>query len=123
LDKDGQTAGWPPPTCQAYIPPRPTAAEYRALVEEFWWSTTYLAKSLWRDELVFARFIADHEIKVESLRRMLEWRIELDHGWALRPGVLGRGIKRRLPPELWRALEQTYVGPEIEANWQALWGV
>ena len=54
LDKDQRTAGWKPPSYQAHIPTRPTEAEYQALVEEFWWVTTYVAKSLWRDELVFA---------------------------------------------------------------------
>jgi aminoglycoside 6-adenylyltransferase len=54
------------------------------------------------------------------MRRLLEWRVALDHGWSLRPGVLGRGLKQRLPPDLWAALAATYVGPEPEANWQAL---
>ena len=57
LDKDQRTAGWKQPTYQAYIPARPTEAEYQALVEEFWWGTTYVAKSLWRDELVFAKWV------------------------------------------------------------------
>ena len=59
LDKDSRTAGWQPPRYRAHIPARPTAAEYLAVVEEFWWSATYVAKSLWRDELVFARFCLD----------------------------------------------------------------
>lgn len=120
LDKDGQTAGWPPASYQAHIPARPAAAEYQALVEEFWWTATYVAKSLWRDELVFARFCLDYDIKLGVLRRMLEWRVELDHDWALKPGVLGRGLKQLLPADLWSALESTYVGPDIEASWAAL---
>jgi aminoglycoside 6-adenylyltransferase len=120
LDKDGQTAGWKPPTYQAHIPARPTEAEYLAVVQEFWWSTTYAAKSLWRDELVFARFCLDHEMKLDTLRRMLEWRMEIDRDWALKPGVLGRGLKQWLPADIWAELARTYVGPEIEANWEAL---
>jgi hypothetical protein len=51
---------------------------------------------------------------------MLEWRIELDHGWNWKPGVLGRGLKHALPPDLWSALERTYTGPGIEDNWETL---
>jgi aminoglycoside 6-adenylyltransferase len=121
LDKDGRTSGWKPPTYRAYIPVPPTEAQYRALIEEFWWNTTYVAKSLWRDELVFARFCLDHEIKLDVLRRLLEWRIEIDRGWRVRPGVWGRGLKRLLPADLWSELADTYVGPDIKDNWAALW--
>jgi aminoglycoside 6-adenylyltransferase len=120
LDKDGRTAGWPPPTYRAYIPARPTEAEYRALIEEFWWSATYVAKSLWRDEFFFARWLLEDEIKNGTLRRLLEWRIEIDHGWSVTPGVHGRGLERRLPADLWSELASTYVGPDLEENWTAL---
>jgi aminoglycoside 6-adenylyltransferase len=120
LDKDGLTAALPAPTRTAYIPSRPTEREYLALVEEFWWETTYAAKHLWRDELVLAKYNLEVVMKYELLLPMLEWRIELDRGWTWKPGVLGRGLKRALPPDLWSALERTYVGPGIEDNWEAL---
>jgi aminoglycoside 6-adenylyltransferase len=120
LDKDGLAARLPPATRTAHIPPKPTENEYTALVEEFWWETTYAAKHLWRDELVFAKYNLEVTMKFELLLHMLEWRIELDHGWTWKPGVLGRGMKRALPPDLWSALERTYAGPGIEDNWEAL---
>lgn len=120
LDKDGRTAGWKPPTYRAHIPARPTEAEYRALVEEFWWDATYVAKSLWRDDLAFAKFSLDYDIKLVALRRMLEWRIEIEHDWSVKPGVLGRGLKRLLPADTWTEWTATYVGPDIEENWGAL---
>ena len=119
-DKDGRTASWKLPTHRAFIPARPTAAEYQAVVEEFWWTTTYVAKSLWRDELVFARWVLEEDIKNGELRRLLEWRLEMDHDWSIRPGVCGRGLKQLLPPDIWAELTSTYVGPELEANWAAL---
>ena len=121
LDKDGATAAWKPPTHKAFIPARPTQAEYRALVEEFWWVATYVAKSLWRDELVFARWVLTADLRDGALRRMLEWRIEIDHGWRVRPGVHGRGLETLLPAGAWAELADTYVGPGIENDWAALW--
>ena len=52
LDRDGATAAWPPASHRAHIPAPPSEDEYRALVEEFWWSTTYVAKALWRGERI-----------------------------------------------------------------------
>lgn len=120
LDKDGRTSGWPPPAYRAHIPTRPTQAEYEALVEEFWWSATYVAKSLWRGEAVFTKFVLDHDLKLGPLRRFLEWRIEIDHDWSVRPGMLGRGLERSLPADVWAELASTYVGMDIEENWDAL---
>jgi aminoglycoside 6-adenylyltransferase len=120
LDKDRRTAAWPPPTYRAHIPGKPTQDEYVALIEEFWWDTTYVAKSLWRGEVMFAKFNLDYDIKLMAMRRLLEWLVELDHDWSLKPGVLGRGLERLLPAGLWPELADTYVGASIEDNWDAL---
>jgi aminoglycoside 6-adenylyltransferase len=98
----------------------PTSHEYEALVEEFWWDTTYVAKALWRGEIVFAKFVLDHDAKLVALRRMLEWRIGLEHDWSLRPGAYGRGLERLLPADLAAELVDTYVGADVAENWEAL---
>lgn len=120
LDKDGSTARWRPPTYRAHVPARPTQEEYQALVEEFWWGSTYVAKSLWRGEVFFTKFVLDADAKLVTLRRLLEWRVELDHDWGLRPGALGRGLERLLPAELWDELATLFVGTGVEENWDAL---
>ena len=120
VDEDGLTTGFPAPTRTAHIPARPTEREYFALVEEFWWESIYVAKNLWRDELVHARYCFDVVMRHELLVRMLEWRVEIDRGWSWKPGPVGRGLKAGLPPELWSELEATFVGPGLEENWEAL---
>ncbi len=89
LDEDGRTSAWPQPTYRAHIPAAPTQADYRALVEEFWWGTTYVAKSIWRGDLAFTKFVLDYDIKLVTFGRLLEWRIELDHDWSIKPGIMG----------------------------------
>ncbi|HET7573381.1 MAG TPA: aminoglycoside 6-adenylyltransferase [Gaiellaceae bacterium] len=100
LDKDGAAAAWPAPTFRAHIPARPGEREYAALVEEFWWSATYVAKARARDERLFQRFVLDVDMTHGVLRRMLEWLVETERGWDWRPGAYGRGIERELPPEI-----------------------
>jgi aminoglycoside 6-adenylyltransferase len=104
LDKDGTTARWAQPTYRAHIPRTPTKAEYVALVEEFWWSATYVAKARARGEQFFLRFVLDVDLTHSVLRRMLEWLIETHRGWQWVPGAYGRGIERQLPPDLADAL-------------------
>jgi aminoglycoside 6-adenylyltransferase len=120
LDKDDLTVGLPAPTRRAHIPARPSEAAYQALVEEFWWETTYVAKNLWRDDLLHARYSLDVVMKHDLLLRMLEWRVEIERDWSWKPGPVGKGLKRELPPALWSALEATFVGADIEENWRAL---
>lgn len=120
VDKDGRTASWHAPTYRAHLPTKPTQDEYEAAVHEFWWDTTYVAKSLWRGELFFAKFMLDYDTKFVAFRRLLEWKVELAHDWSLRPGSHGRGLERLLPTETWDALAATYVGTDIEDNWNAL---
>ena len=120
LDKGGETARWKPASYQAHIPARPTNVEYDALVEEFWWSATYVAKSLWRDDLVFARWNLEQDIKLGTMLRMFEWRIEIDHHWSVKPGIYGRGLKQLIPPDIWSEFVCTYGPLDIEATWEAL---
>jgi aminoglycoside 6-adenylyltransferase len=120
LDKDERTSGWAAPTYRAHIPSPPASEEYNAQVEELWWSATYVAKGLWRGEIAFAKFVLDYDMKLGPLRRFLEWRIELEHGWSVRPGVYGRGLERLLPAELAAELLATYAGADVEDNWEAL---
>ena len=120
VDKDDLAHRLKPPTYTAYIPKKPTEKEYSALVEEFWWETIYVAKNLWRDELVSAKYNLDFVMKFELLRRLLEWRIELDHNWSWKPGAGGRGLKKYLDSRTWGELASTYVGANVDENWDAL---
>lgn len=121
LDKDNLTRGMAAPTYTVYIPARPTAETYHRWVEEFFSDVPYVAKCLWRDELMPVKWCLDYDMKHVYLRQMLEWRIECDHDWQVVPaGALGKGLKKRLPAEIWRQLEGAYAGAGIEENWVAL---
>jgi aminoglycoside 6-adenylyltransferase len=120
FDKDGLAAGLPPPTGQAYILQPPSEALYRECVELFFHEGTYAAKNLWRQDLMAARYFLGKAMRLDNLKRMLEWSVGVDCGWSLRMGVLGRGLMKRLPPDLRAGLEATYAGPALEDNWQSL---
>ncbi len=54
------------------------------------------------------------------LRPMLEWLMGLHSNWSLPAGSLGKGLKKKLPPEVWQQVEATYTGADIAENWEAL---
>jgi aminoglycoside 6-adenylyltransferase len=120
LDKDNLTDGLKPPTYRAYIPKPPAATAYQETVENFFLDATYVAKLLWRDDIMAAKFLLDYAMKQESLRPMLEWHMEIDHHWSVKPGPFGRRLMRWLRADLWGELENTYTGAGLEANWEAM---
>jgi aminoglycoside 6-adenylyltransferase len=120
LDKDNRTTGMLPATGMAYIPAKPTNEIYQTLIGDFFTDALYVAKSLWRDELMPAKWCLDYDMKYTYLIPLLEWQIETRHNWALPTGVNGKGLKRHLARDRWLQIEQTYSGAQIEDNWRAL---
>ena len=120
VDKDHLTAALTSPTYAAYIPTPPTETHYMELIEGFFLDTTYVAKFLWRDDMMAAKYILDDSLKQQHLRPMLEWHAEIDHQWSLKPGPYGRRLKQYVRPDLWAELECTYTGAGLEENWEAL---
>jgi len=120
LDKDCLSQEMKPPTGKAYLPKPPSLAEYQTLVNDFLSDAPYVAKCLWRDELMPAKWCLDYDMKHVYLRQVLEWQVGLDYDWSIPVGALGKGLKKHLPPEIWTMLEQSYANASIEANWVAL---
>lgn len=121
LDKDQVTAGIQQPTYRAYIPTPPTEATYIEYIECFLQEAQYVAKYLWRGDLMAARYIFVQFMTDEHLRPMLEWHMETEHGWSVKPGLHGRRLQNWLRPDLWEDLKSTWVGAGEEENWEAIY--
>lgn len=121
LDKDGMTQTLLPPTYRGYIPKPPLESEYIEHIENFFVDATYVAKFLWRGDHIAAHHILDAMMKQENLRPMLEWRMEIEHDWNLKPGPYLRRIQTYLRPDLLAELEQTYTNLNPAATWEALY--
>ncbi|WP_078552023.1 aminoglycoside 6-adenylyltransferase [Bacillus alkalicellulosilyticus] len=96
LDKDNLTEDIKPPSYSAFVTKKPTEDEYRAIMNEFWWDTTYVAKSLWRDEIYVAKYMLDNIIRFNYLQKVIEWYIGVHNGWKVNPNKCGRWFKRYL---------------------------
>ena len=120
LDKNGLTKSMLPLTGQAYIPKPPTLEHYLTWINDFFSDAPYVAKCLWRGELLPMKWCLDYDMKHIYLRQVLEWRAEIDHSWSVPTGSLGKGLRRLLPPEIWAELEHCYASARPEENWEAL---
>ena len=119
LDKDGILPRFYPPTDSGYLPKPPTAKAFSDCTNEFWWVSPYVAKGLWRREIVYARQMLDVYVR-EQLMKMLTWYVGMCTGFTKCPGKLGRYLEAYLEPELWQKLLLTYSDAEYSHTWQAL---
>jgi aminoglycoside 6-adenylyltransferase len=120
LDKDHLTDQLKHATYTAYIPVPPTKEEYQRSVNDFFSDPPYVAKCLLRGELLPMKWCLDYDMKHVYLRQMLEWKIGLDSNGSVPVGAIGKGLKKRLPSELWSQLESAFAGADIAGNWEAL---
>jgi aminoglycoside 6-adenylyltransferase len=119
LDKDGLIAPFPPPDESSYLPKPPTEKEYSECCNEFWWVCTYVAKGLWREEIIYARYMLDVVVR-EQLMIMLVWHIGVKTRFTINPGKYGKYFKNYLEPELWELLQKTYADAGSEHTWEAM---
>jgi aminoglycoside 6-adenylyltransferase len=122
LDKDGLIPPFAPSNESGYLPNPPTAKAFADCCNEFWWVCTYVAKGLWRGEVLYARYMLDHVVR-EQLMKMLVWHIGVKTGYSVNPGKYGKYFQRYLEPELWDILLQTYTDASYEHTWQALFAM
>ena len=122
LDKDGVIARFPPPSESEYLPKPPTAKEYQDCCNEFWWVCPYVAKGLWREEIIYARYMLDQILR-EQLMIMLVWYIGVKTRFRINPGKYGKYFKRYLEPELWALLGKTYADASYENTWEAMFNM
>ena len=120
LDRDGDAARLPPPSASAYVPRPPTPAEYRAVVEEFWWEVLYVGKYVDRNELLPARYSLEAVLRYDCLIPMLEWYIQIPRAWEQSVGVRGRGLRWLLEPEDREILDRTYAADTLASHGRAL---
>ncbi len=119
LDKDGLVQPLPPPSDSDYIPVPPTEKAFADCCNEFWWVCPYVAKGLWREEILYAKHFLDHFVR-DELRKMINWYVGLKTEFSRSPGKFGRYLQQHLAPELWQMLLQTYSDAAYENTWQAL---
>ena len=119
LDKDGLLPALPEPNDSLYWVKRPTAEQFAACCNEFWWVAPYVAKGLWRGELLYAVHHLEACLRRELLT-MLEWEMGCKTGFTV---SMGKYLDRYLEPERYQALLGTCNLNDIDNCWGALFSL
>lgn len=118
LDKDSIFPMLPSPTEQDYWVNKPSQQLFDDCTNEFWWVSTYVAKGLWRNEILYAM---DHlQIIRNMLLKMLEWKIGIETDFTISIGKNGKYLEKYLEKEIWNTLLNTYPKGNIDDIWDAL---
>lgn len=96
----------------------PTADFFYARCNDFYWVLPYVAKGLWRGELLYA--LDCFQYLRPKLLTLLNWKVGLDHGWELSTGKAGKYLPRFLPDQIMQRVYATYPSGNAEGIWQAL---
>ena len=120
LDKDGIIEPFEPASEVDYLPQPPTAKAFADCCNEFWWVSPYVAKGLWRQEILYAKCMHDEVVRGAELMKMLRWHIGIKTNFQVSPGKLGKYFQKYLEPELWDMLLKTFADASYENTWDAL---
>ncbi len=119
LDKDGSIDPFPAPDEGDYLPQPPTAQQFFERCNEFWWVSPYVAKALWRDEILYAKQLLDGTLR-EQLMACLVWYVGIKTGFTTSTGKAGKSFRRYLDPAQWELLLRSYSDADYERTWEAL---
>jgi aminoglycoside 6-adenylyltransferase len=119
LDKDGIIDPFPAPNEGDYLPQPPTARQFFERCNEFWWVSPYVAKALWRDEILYAKQLLDGTLR-EQLMACLGWYVGAKTGFAVSTGKAGKHFRHYLEPAQWALLLRSYSSADPEQTWDAL---
>jgi len=122
LDKDGIIEPFDPPNESDYLPSQPTFKGFADCCNEFWWVSPYVAKGLWRQEIIYARAMLDQVVR-EELIKMLTWHIGIQTQFSCNPGYHGKYFQQYLEPPLWDMLLNTYADADYDHTWEALFAM
>ncbi|MEW5940325.1 MAG: aminoglycoside 6-adenylyltransferase [Chloroflexota bacterium] len=118
IDKDGILKDLPPSSEKDYLPKPPTDKQFQDCCNEFWWCSPYVAKGLWRGELIYAKSML--EVVREQTMKMLRWYFGIKTEFKISPGKLGKNFKKVFRSEMMSQIELTYADANFENTWQSL---
>ena len=118
LDKDSLFKDIPESSDIDYHIKKPTERDFSEVCNEFWWCSTNVAKSLKRNEIVYAKDILEHILR-PMFNKMIEWKIGIQYDFSVSIGKSGKFIERYLDQAFYQLILKTYSDSVIENNWES----
>lgn len=119
LDKDGFLPKLPEPDESTHRIKKPSLRIFNDCRCEFWWVSPYVAKGLWRGQILFAQKHMEMCIRKE-LERMLGFYAGAANQFTVSAGKCGDRLRDYIPVDWWQRYLKTYAECDEERVWEAL---
>jgi len=119
LDKDNIFSSIEQSSDRDYLIKRPSERTFLESCNEFWWTTTNVAKGISRNEITYAREMFETVVR-PMFMRIVEWYIGTETNFSVAFGKGGKFMCRHLPVELYSKILLTYSDHNAENNWKSL---
>jgi aminoglycoside 6-adenylyltransferase len=119
LDKDNLFPNIPAPSDADYLIKKPTEKKFTDCCNEFWWVCSYVAKGLWRKEIIYAKDMLEKPVR-DMFLQIIEWHIGIETGFSVSFGKSGKNMQTHLPRALYERVLSTYPNAEAEEIWRSL---
>jgi len=119
LDKDNLFKNLPPPIVKDYLIRPPTQKEFSDCCNEFWWVSTYVAKGLWRKEIIYAKEMLEGPVRSMFLKA-IGWYVGVNTKFSVSLGYAGKNLERHVSPGLYNRILSTYPDGDVDNIWKSL---
>lgn len=119
LDKENLFKNITKSSDKDYHVKKPAQQEFSEVCNEFWWTITYVAKGLKRNEIIYAKDTMENVVRPMFIQ-IIEWKIGFDFDFKISIGKSGKFIEKYLESSFYEKILRTYSDADIENNWNAL---
>lgn len=97
---------------------KPTNQEFQDVLRDFFFDSSYVLKTICRDEITFNQYMFG--ILHKKIVILAEWYIGIKHDFKVNTGVYGRYLKQFLSETEYQSLKETYPSYKTEESKKAL---
>jgi aminoglycoside 6-adenylyltransferase len=119
LDKDNIFANIDKSSNADYLVKRPSEKEFLETCNEFWWTSTNVAKGLLRNEITYAKEMQETVVR-PMFMDIIKWYVGAATNFSVSFGKAGKFMKAYLPGTLYEKILSTYSDHQAENNWKSL---
>ncbi len=119
LDKDRIFADIELSSDKDYLITRPSERMFLESCNEFWWTSTNVAKGISRNEISYAKDMLETVVR-PMFMKIVEWYIGVNTNFQVSFGKGGKFMRKHLPGELYSKILSTYSDHQADNNWKSL---
>lgn len=119
LDKDNALPKIPDATDEDYWVKKPTQDLFSRCCNEYWWVMLYIAKGLWRGEILFSLDSMNSWVRPQ-LFEMVSWYVGIQTDFSCSVGKSGKYLNKYLPEDIWKRYLQTYPAGDVYSVWSSV---